>query len=108
MVFILLASVFFSEWMNMSIGMLVREGSILVVIFSVIGLLKQGLRESGKTGAMKKSRKFNGSIESSLQKWGVFFVLTINLKRNCFFCLKRQSLNFRYIFTSMPSTGVDS
>ena len=29
---ILLASVFLSEWMNMSIGMLAHEGSILVVI----------------------------------------------------------------------------
>ena len=31
-VFFLLASVFFSKWMNMSIGMLVHEASILVVI----------------------------------------------------------------------------
>jgi len=31
-VFVLLASLFFSEWMNMSIGMLVHEASILVVI----------------------------------------------------------------------------
>ena len=31
-VLVLLASVFFSEWMNMSIGMLVHEASILVVI----------------------------------------------------------------------------
>ena len=33
-VFILLFSVFFSNWMNMSIGMLVHEGSILLVIIN--------------------------------------------------------------------------
>ena len=33
-VFFLLASVFFSKWMNMSIGMLVHEASILVVILN--------------------------------------------------------------------------
>ncbi|HPB80329.1 MAG TPA: heavy metal translocating P-type ATPase, partial [Sedimentibacter sp.] len=33
-VLVLLASVFFSDWMNMSIGMLVHEGSILVVILN--------------------------------------------------------------------------
>jgi len=38
-VLILLASVFFSEWMNMSIGMLVHEASILVVIFNGMRLL---------------------------------------------------------------------
>ncbi len=39
-VLILLASVFFSEWMNMSIGMLVHEASILVVILNGIRLLR--------------------------------------------------------------------
>lgn len=39
-VLILLASVFLSEWMNMSIGMLVHEGSILVVILNGMRLLK--------------------------------------------------------------------
>lgn len=39
-VLILLASVFFSEWMNMSIGMLVHEASILVVIFNGMRLLR--------------------------------------------------------------------
>lgn len=38
-VLFLLASVFFSEWMNMSIGMLVHEGSILVVILNGMRLL---------------------------------------------------------------------
>lgn len=43
-VLILLASVFFSEWMNMSIGMLVHEGSILVVILNGMRLLRYKLR----------------------------------------------------------------
>lgn len=43
-VLILLASVLFSEWMNMSIGMLVHEGSILVVILNGMRLLKYKLR----------------------------------------------------------------
>ncbi|OJF91851.1 heavy metal translocating P-type ATPase [Alkalibacterium sp. 20] len=57
-VLILLASVFFSEWMNMSIGMLVHEGSILVVIFNAMRLLKYRLRESRseKTIEMKKAK----------------------------------------------------
>ena len=38
-VLLLLASVFFSEWMNMSIGMLVHEASILVVILNGMRLL---------------------------------------------------------------------
>lgn len=38
-VLVLLASVFFSDWMNMSIGMLVHEASILVVILNVMRLL---------------------------------------------------------------------
>ena len=43
-VLFLLASVFFSEWMNMSIGMLVPEGSILVVILNGMRLLRYRLR----------------------------------------------------------------
>lgn len=43
-VLILLFSVFFSDWMNMSIGMLVHEGSILVVIFNGMRLLKYQLQ----------------------------------------------------------------
>ncbi|TAH65002.1 MAG: heavy metal translocating P-type ATPase [Anaerolineaceae bacterium] len=43
-VLVLLASVFFSEWMNMSIGMLVHEGSILVVIINGMRLLRYRLR----------------------------------------------------------------
>ena len=41
---ILLASVFLSEWMNMSIGMLAHEGSILVVIFNGMRLLRYKLK----------------------------------------------------------------
>ncbi|MGP6140599.1 MULTISPECIES: heavy metal translocating P-type ATPase [unclassified Jeotgalibaca] len=40
---VLLASLLFSEWMNMSIGMLVHEGSILVVILNGMRLLKYDL-----------------------------------------------------------------
>lgn len=43
-VLILLAALFFSNWMNMSIGMLVHEGSILVVIFNAMRLLRFKLR----------------------------------------------------------------
>lgn len=43
-VLILLTAVFFSEWMNMSIGMLVHEGSILVVILNGMRLLGYRLR----------------------------------------------------------------
>ncbi|GEK91150.1 heavy metal translocating P-type ATPase [Alkalibacterium kapii] len=45
-VLVLLASVFFSDWMNMSIGMLVHEGSILVVIFNGMRLLKYRLHRT--------------------------------------------------------------
>ena len=44
-VLFLLASVFFSEWMNMTIGMLVNEGSILVVILNGMRLLRYKLRK---------------------------------------------------------------
>ena len=43
-VLVLLASVFWSEWMNMSIGMLVHEGSILVVILNGMRLLSYKLK----------------------------------------------------------------
>ncbi|NLC65799.1 MAG: heavy metal translocating P-type ATPase [Clostridium sp.] len=43
-VLILLFSVFFSDWMNMSIGMLVHEGSILVVILNGMRLLRYRLK----------------------------------------------------------------
>lgn len=43
-VLILLAFLLFSDWMNMSIGMLVHEGSILVVILNGMRLLKYELR----------------------------------------------------------------
>ncbi|HBH12692.1 MAG TPA: heavy metal translocating P-type ATPase [Clostridiales bacterium] len=43
-VLVLLTSVFFSEWMNMSIGMLVHEASILVVILNGMRLLRYRLR----------------------------------------------------------------
>lgn len=43
-VLVLLASVLFSEWMNMSIGMLVHEGSIIVVILNGMRLLRYKLK----------------------------------------------------------------
>ncbi|MFY9173972.1 MAG: heavy metal translocating P-type ATPase [Peptococcia bacterium] len=43
-VLILLLSVFLSDWMNMSIGMLVHEGSILAVILNGMRLLRYRLR----------------------------------------------------------------
>ncbi|GAA0308648.1 Cd2+/Zn2+-exporting ATPase [Gracilibacillus halotolerans] len=44
-VLLLLASLLFSEWMNMSIGMLVHELSILVVILNGMRLLKYRLKK---------------------------------------------------------------
>lgn len=44
-VLVLLASVFFSSWMNMSIGMLVHEASILVVILNGMRLLRYKLKK---------------------------------------------------------------
>jgi len=43
-VLILLTGLLFSEWVNMSIGMLVHEGSILVVILNGMRLLRYKLR----------------------------------------------------------------
>ncbi len=43
-VLFLLASVFFSKWMNMSIGMLLHEASILVVILNGMRLLRYKLK----------------------------------------------------------------
>ncbi|MHC1719891.1 MAG: heavy metal translocating P-type ATPase [Clostridiaceae bacterium] len=43
-VLVLLASLIFSEWMNMSIGMIVHESSILVVILNGMRLLRYKLR----------------------------------------------------------------
>jgi len=43
-VLVLLTSVFFSEWMNMSIGMLVHEASILAVILNAMRLLRYRLK----------------------------------------------------------------
>ncbi|SDK18518.1 heavy metal translocating P-type ATPase [Alkalibacterium thalassium] len=43
-VLVLLASLLFSEWMNMSIGMLVHEASILIVILNGMRLLRYRLR----------------------------------------------------------------
>ncbi len=42
-VLVLLTSLFFSDWMNMSIGMLVHEGSILAVILNGMRLLRYRL-----------------------------------------------------------------
>lgn len=46
-VLVLLLSVLFSDWMNMSIGMLVHEGSILVVILNGMRLLNYKLKTIG-------------------------------------------------------------
>jgi Cd2+/Zn2+-exporting ATPase len=43
-VIILLVSLIFSEWMSMSIGMLVHEASILVVILNAMRLRRYQLR----------------------------------------------------------------
>lgn len=43
-VLVLLASLLFSDWMNMSIGMLVHEGSILAVILNGMRLLRYRLK----------------------------------------------------------------
>lgn len=43
-VLVLLASVFFSDWMNMTIGMFVHEASILAVILNGMRLLRYKLR----------------------------------------------------------------
>lgn len=42
-VFVLLAGLLFSDWVNMSVGMLVHEGSILAVIFNGMRLLRYRL-----------------------------------------------------------------
>ncbi len=47
-VLVLLASVFLSEWMNMSIGMLVHEASILIVIINGMRLLRYRLNKKIK------------------------------------------------------------
>lgn len=47
-VFILLTSLLFSDWMNMSIGMLAHEGSILVVILNGMRLLGYHLKNKHK------------------------------------------------------------
>ena len=43
-VIVLLISVLFSDWMNMSTGMLVHEGSILAVILNGMRLLRYKVR----------------------------------------------------------------
>jgi Cd2+/Zn2+-exporting ATPase len=43
-VLVLLSALLFSEWMNMSVGMLVHEASILVVIFNAMRLMNYSLK----------------------------------------------------------------
>ena len=43
-VLILFTALFFSQWMNMSVGMLVHEASILAVILNGMRLLRYKLR----------------------------------------------------------------
>lgn len=45
-VLVLLASLIFSSWMNMTIGMFVHEGSILVVILNGMRLLRYKIKEN--------------------------------------------------------------
>lgn len=59
-VLILLASLLFSEWMSMSIGMLVHEASILVVIFNGMRLLKYRLK-----GDKKGAKKTMNTVETA-------------------------------------------
>lgn len=57
-VVILLAALFFSNWMNMSIGMLVHEASILVVILNGMRLLRYRLKDNkikAETGVITKT-----------------------------------------------------
>lgn len=44
----LLANLFLSQWMNMSVGMLVHEGSILVVIINGMRLLRYRLKKEAR------------------------------------------------------------
>ena len=52
-VLVLLASVFFSDWMNMSIAMLVHEASILVVILNG---MRPGINSDNKIYISEKER----------------------------------------------------
>ena len=52
---VLVASLFFSNWMNMSIGMLVHEASILVVIFNGMRLLRYRLKDSSNKMELKQN-----------------------------------------------------
>ncbi|MBM6614954.1 heavy metal translocating P-type ATPase [Desemzia sp. RIT804] len=61
-VLVLLASVFFSEWMNMSIGMLVHEGSILVVIFNGMRLLSYKSKGNKEQEKVKAAPASNASM----------------------------------------------
>ena len=52
-VLVLLGSLLFSDWMSMSIGMLVHEGSILIVILNGMRLLNFSLKGDKKPEAIK-------------------------------------------------------
>src|SRR5699024_6484736 len=56
-VVILFSGLLFSDWMNMSIGMLAHEGSILVVILNGIRLLRYRLRSNRTLQVVNKSVK---------------------------------------------------
>ena len=53
-VLILLVSLLFGDWMNMSIGMLVHEASILVVIFNAMRLMRYNLKGRKNKKAVKE------------------------------------------------------
>jgi Cd2+/Zn2+-exporting ATPase len=57
-VLVLLAGLLFSEWVNMSIGMLVHEASILVVILNGMRLLRYKLRQYKKAEVSLNSKSF--------------------------------------------------
>lgn len=60
-VFILLAALFFSNWMNMTIGMFVHEASILVVILNGMRLL--GYRSRGSEARVDSKTRFVNTNE---------------------------------------------
>lgn len=60
-VWILLAGVFFSEWMSMSLGMLVHEASILVVILNGMRLMRYKIK--WRSDKNEKSHDSNGNVD---------------------------------------------
>lgn len=61
-VVVLFSGLLFSDWMNMSIGMLAHEGSILVVILNGIRLLRYRLREQPAKDTTKEAKETSTAI----------------------------------------------